>query len=143
MGCGWSNYCGCIDNDVFMMKKDLMIFLLAVLSYGLNRLNIDSYNNVLLSCFMTSYFNDIVGSIAFVAYCNILLFTQERRIQRLFSIILIMCLCGIIWEYVTPIFREDAVTDILDIVAYIIGGCVYWGIDFIGKTNTNEKNITG
>ena len=39
--------------------------------------------------------------------------------------------CGTIWEYVTPLFRKNTVSDIGDIVAYMIGGIVYWLINKI------------
>ncbi|ADU31051.1 hypothetical protein [Evansella cellulosilytica] len=33
---------------------------------------------------------------------------------------------GIFWEYVTPMYLSNSVTDPWDIVAYMFGGCIYW-----------------
>jgi hypothetical protein len=42
-----------------------------------------------------------------------------------------MLLIGIFWEYSPNIFRENAVSDIADIVAYEIGGLFYWFLFYI------------
>lgn len=75
---------------------------------------------------MSCYFKDLVGSIAFLAYCNFLLSTQKKEIVHLHHIVLLMLPCGLVWEYVAPFFRSDTVTDVLDLVAYIFGGIIYW-----------------
>ena len=40
-----------------------------------------------------------------------------------------MALClsaGFFWEYVTPLFRQNTVSDAMDLVCYAIGGSLYW-----------------
>lgn len=108
------------------MKRDFIIILTSVLLYLLNNSSIQYYSNKHIFWFMTCYFNDIVGSVAFLGYCNILLATQNRRIHRLTSIVLIMLACGFVWEYLAPVFRSDTFTDLFDFGAYIFGGFIYW-----------------
>lgn len=40
-----------------------------------------------------------------------------------------MFFSGVFWEYVTPIFRQNTVSDVWDILAYMAGGFMYWLID--------------
>ena len=37
-----------------------------------------------------------------------------------------MFCCGVFWEYVTPLFRVETVSDPFDILTYIVGGILYW-----------------
>jgi hypothetical protein len=34
--------------------------------------------------------------------------------------------CGLLWEYVTPFYRKDTTSDLLDIIAYMLGGLLFW-----------------
>lgn len=111
------------------MKKDFLIFIAAVSLYLLNKSAMSYYTDDTIRWFMSCYFNDIVGSVAFLAYCNFLLATQKRRLARLFHIVLLMFVCGLVWEFIAPLIREDTVTDLFDFGAYILGGCIYWYID--------------
>ena len=111
------------------MKRDFLLFISTVSLYLLNKAAMSHYTNDVLHWFMSYYFNDIVGSVAFLAYCNFLLATQKRRLTHLFHIVLLMFVCGLVWEFIAPLIREDTVTDLFDFGAYILGGCIYWCID--------------
>ena len=110
------------------MKRDFIIILISVSLYTLNNLFKGSYHQELIQMIMNGYFNDIVGSIAFMAYCNILLSTQKTRINKLSTIIIIMIACGFVWEFLGPLIRHDTYTDLLDFVAYVLGGTIYYYI---------------
>lgn len=81
-----------------------------------------------LKWFLSCYFNDIIGSITFMSYCGIVLEIFHRKMLKLHQIILLMFCCGLFWEYITPLFRSNTISDPFDIVAYILGGTIYWGI---------------
>lgn len=85
-----------------------------------------NYSNVYVNWFMTCYFNDIVGSIAFIAYCNILFEYKLYNHLKLNQIIVLLFFCGLFWEYIAPIFISYSVSDPFDIIAYMLGGCIYW-----------------
>ena len=55
-----------------------------------------------LKWFMTCYFNDLVGGITFIAYCNSVLYYYKVMIYRLCQIDLLLFLSGVLWEYITP-----------------------------------------
>lgn len=75
---------------------------------------------------MSSYFNDIIGSITFMAYTNLILSFRKIILSKLWQIELLMFSCGVFWEFITPIYRADTVSDIFDVLAYMVGGILYW-----------------
>jgi len=75
---------------------------------------------------MSSYFNDIIGGMTFTAYTNIILSFRNITISKLWQIELLMLFCGIFWEFITPFYRVDTISDIWDIFAYMLGGLLYW-----------------
>lgn len=79
-----------------------------------------------LKWFMSCYFNDAIGGITFIAYCNLIFSFSNRETFKLWIIETILLSSGLFWEYVTPVFRTDTVTDMWDIVAYLMGGFIYW-----------------
>ena len=85
---------------------------------------------------MSCYFNDIVGAVSFSAYCDIAFSFFGKSLNKLFKLEMILFVSGMFWEYITPIFRSDTVGDFFDIIAYMLGGLIYWKIkEYIRKGN--------
>ena len=76
--------------------------------------------------FMNCYFNDFIGGIVFIAYCNAVMGCYDKSLIKLKQIELLLFFAGVFWEYITPVFRKNTVSDAWDIVAYMAGGVVYW-----------------
>jgi uncharacterized membrane protein YvlD (DUF360 family) len=76
------------------------------------------------------HFNDFLGGIAFLAYTNILfdLVKPGYRIRRLWACLAYIFLCGVFWETVAPLFIPRSVGDPYDLIAYALGGAVYWAL---------------
>lgn len=111
---------------------------MVVFLYILNQVCKNSYPAGIIKWFMSCYFNDIVGSIGFIAYCNIILKKVSIYLYELWRIIFILFICGLFWEYVVPLFRVDSVSDPYDILAYMFGGFLYWiGVLIVKKS----KNV--
>ncbi len=71
------------------------------------------------------YFKDFMGSIAFVALVNIAArLCLQRTFQQAKHIIVLMLFAGFVWEFLMPFIRTTT-TDLLDIVAYVLGGLSY------------------
>lgn len=80
-----------------------------------------------VSYFMRCYFNDIFGCSVFLLYVSIVLsFMNKAFVIRLYHVELFTLICGILWEYITPLYRSDTTSDIYDIGAYMLGGLIYW-----------------
>lgn len=117
-------------------RKNIFLFFISTGACLLNQKMKLNISNETLRWFMTCYFNDIVGGIAFAAYCNHIFSYYKGMFQKLWKIELLMLSSGFFWEYLTPLFRYDTISDPWDIVAYMFGGFIYW---ILLKLNTETK----
>ena len=84
--------------------------------------------------FLDSYFNDILAGCVIVAIVNLLLsFGRINPLTKPLSCLVLCLVCGLIWEYVTPLYKPGAVSDIWDIAAYMLGGLIWCIIIKIAK----------
>ena len=107
-------------------KYNGVIILITLVLYIINQHIKQDIQNILLNRFMCGYFNDIIGSITFVAYVNIVLSFRQMCVNKLWQIIFLMLGCAFFWEVVTPLFRKSTVADFWDVIAYVCGGILYW-----------------
>lgn len=107
------------------MIINIVLIILTVALYEINQQLKFKISNEVIKWFMCCYFNDCIGAITFIAYCNIVMCFSKKKLEKLWQIELILFGCGLFWEIITPIYRNDTVTDIFDIVAYMIGGLLY------------------
>ena len=112
-------------------RHNFIIVTITLVLYAVNQLIKTKISIKFLRWFMSCYVNDFIGSITFIAYCNVILSFCNKEMTTLWQILLIIFSAGLFWEYVTPLFRKNTVSDIGDIVAYMIGGIVYWLINKI------------
>lgn len=65
----------------------------------------------------------------FSSYVNIILYIKKYPpITKISHIFIMMLCCGLFWEYVCPIFLDYSVSDFFDVIAYILGGGLYYCI---------------
>lgn len=102
----------------------ILIVIIAIL-YVTNNLYFKKNTNNNLRIFFNGYFNDLICPIAFMSYTNIILLTKNIEIIDIKYIVPIFIIAGIIWEFVAPYFKSNSITDIYDILSYIIGGILY------------------
>lgn len=130
MGNGWSNIsCTSYFRTYRIMQKkyNLTIIAITLILYSFNQITKSFIYIKAIKWFMVCYFNDIVGGITFISYCNVICGVfVNRQIIKLLQIEMLMFFCGLFWEYITPIFRKNTTSDIWDILAYMIGGFIYW-----------------
>ena len=107
-------------------RVNLFLILFTLLIYAINQRIKTQIENETLHWFMNCYFNDILGSITFIAYCNFVFSFRSYHMTSLIQIEGILFLCGLFWEYVTPLFRPTTVSDPFDLLAYLCGGFLYW-----------------
>lgn len=81
---------------------------------------------------MKCYFNDIFGCTGYLLMIGFLLtFTKTIKIE-LIHVIIFTLFFGLIWEFITPLYRHDTTSDVLDLFAYMTGGLLFWYV-FGGK----------
>lgn len=120
-------------------RKNLIIIGITVALYIVNQVIKTRIPIEAIRWFMSCYFNDTVGGITFMAYCNIVFSFYNREMLKLWQIELLMFFCGFFWEYLTPIFRANTVSDVYDICAYMVGGIIYWGITRKGQDGDQKE----
>jgi hypothetical protein len=94
--------------------------------YALNQLYLKPQ---LGGTFIHSYLNDILAGIALIGYSNVLFLLAgrvEHSFQRLRTMLALVMSAGLFWEYVTPLYRTESISDPLDLFAYVLGAGCYW-----------------
>lgn len=138
MGHGRSSI-SCSDNlcsDWLMVRrKNFILILVTIVLYIINQCIKNKIPIEGIRWFMTCYFNDTIGGITFMAYCGLVFEHYHRRMTKLWQIILLMASCGFFWEYITPLFRTNTISDPWDILAYVFGSIIYW---LIMRSEYNE-----
>ena len=105
-----------------------------MLIYCINRVLKRYINIPVIGYLCKCHLNDFIGGIVFCAYFNLILIAFERQtINKYYQIFIIILCTGIIWEYVFPIFLNYSISDIYDVLAYILGATVYYFIKKKGK----------
>ena len=116
--------------------KSVVLMLICSFLYAINQIILKKITKGYIHLFMVSYFNDLVAGLLIIDIWNIvMILVGYKRTNRLFQIAIINLLIGLFWEYSPNLFRKEAVSDVLDIVAYEIGGVIYW----IVMSVTGEK----
>lgn len=110
----------------YILWLDLAILLLCLLAYSTNQYIVKHItDNIFLHC----YFNDMLAPPILLSATNIFISLTPKH-SFLFitpvKIISITMGAGLFWELVTPTYRIDSVADSSDLVAYLIGGLLYY-----------------
>ena len=104
---------------------DVALVFFTALFYLLNNLVFKKTTTGILRLFFICYFNDLICPLLFVAYVNLLLNPLKKRLSKIWQIIVLCFLCGLVWEFVAPLLKKGSVTDIFDLFCYCIGGILY------------------
>lgn len=123
-------------------KKDLYFFIWPICVYLLNEAVKSKISIPILGYFLRCHFNDLLGGISFAAYVNFILsfsnWTTFRFVKLVHLIIQGVC-CGIVWEWITPLFINTSTGDFWDVVAYVVGMIIYWFFVVLPQTAVSNK----
>lgn len=111
--------------ESMLVQVSLLTGSSVLLLYIINRLFL---KNMLEWTFIQHYFNDVLAGMLIVAIVNVLavIGNQHRLLLISFLRLLIFtCICGLFWEYVTPLYLPYSVSDPFDVLAYMSGGALY------------------
>lgn len=112
-------------------------FVLCVVCMA-NKLHLFVFQGECIDYFFRCYFNDMVGTIFFFLYLSVVRsFLNFKFVFRLMHIVGMTLFCGVLWEYVTPLYRNDTVSDPWDMIAYLSGALCFWFL-FDGKALMND-----
>ncbi len=79
--------------------------------------------------FLHNYLNDVLAGILILSIANVIAVIGKQgrlMITSFVEILFFTFLCGLFWEYVTPLYLSYSVSDYLDVVSYMFGGLLYW-----------------
>ena len=110
------------------VNANLQMMVLSLAIYIIN-IKLTGKINIPWVCFLCgSYLNDFVGGVFYIAILNTIFyyFMNKNSITSLIYIEIVLLICGIVWEYITPLFRKNTVSDIVDIFVYMFSGVTYW-----------------
>lgn len=105
---------------------DIKVAVISIALYVLNNLYLKKITLGFLQMFFISYFNDVLAGIFFISVSNIILSFLKKRICELKRIVIILLCAGIIWEFFPILIHQNATCDMFDIIAYMLGGLIYW-----------------
>ena len=109
-----------------MKKTNHIIIIFSIILYILNKISLSKY-----SLFMSGYFNDILAGILLIAFTNLMFGFINKSIYKFVHIEIYLFAVGIFWEYITPLYKTSSISDPIDILAYMVGGFIYWIINKI------------
>lgn len=117
-----------------LITLNIVIGIVVIALYIINKFYLNRVLNIL---FFRFYFNDMLGGILIVTYSNVILQFSNYKdaLMKLHNILIFTLVVGLFWEYFTPLYYRVSVSDPLDVVAYMLGGVIYY---LIIRTNKNR-----
>ena len=97
-----------------------------LLIYTFNKLYLKTHTDNIL---IQNHLNDVLAGVLLLCYINALSIVSNQPkliVTRLSTVALITLSSGLFWEYITPLYLSKSVSDPLDVIAYIVGGVLYW-----------------
>lgn len=117
------------NGSVLRLYKQSALFRLsaiagsvAVAFYIANKVYITNLFDV---AFAQYYLNDVLAGVLIVSFVNILAVISNQRkllLTKPLHILVFTLICGLFWEYVTPLYLTYSVSDPFDVIAYMCGG---------------------
>jgi hypothetical protein len=121
-------------NKPRVLKLSVLLGFLSLVVYVLNQTILKP--NIQIT-FLHNHLNDVAAGVLLISYINVLsIITKQNRftLLKLQYILIILTLAGLFWEYITPLYLSKSVADPKDVIAYILGGLIYWLVVRISKT---------
>ena len=113
----------------FKRMGDISKIVCVLFLYALNRFYLKNVVVIpAISYILKCHFNDFLGGIFIIAYINLILEHSKYRHYRVDTVskaVTITLICGIFWECVAPFFVHQGVSDVYDVIAYVLGGITY------------------
>ncbi len=117
--CRWS-----YPNFVWL---NIFLFVVVLGTYAISRIVMPPF---VLPPSFAGHFHDLLATPVLLAASNLWIVACGRRHSTFVSLRSILALslaAGFFWEYITPLYRAST-TDILDLMAYALGGILYFGV---------------
>lgn len=122
--CG-SNNSSCNNN---FLRINAYLLLTSIILYVINQLFLKVY----FSFFILHYYlNDFIAMILLLSFSNFLLIKfrfNQYCLDDFLRIHFFALAVGLFWEFITPIYRSNSTTDVIDLLIYLFSGSIYYTI---------------
>lgn len=112
-----------------MNKADKYIVCVATSIYITNRFLLSKHAMIpIFSYLLRCHLNDFIAGIIIIPSVNMVLEHSKYRQWKIESYLEAICFsttCGLLWEYIFPLFYLRGTSDIWDMLAYNLGGFIY------------------
>lgn len=120
------------NNNGSFYNVNIIILIITIIAYVVNQKILKLTNYI----FFQYYFNDLLAPIIILSFSNYLLNLYNKVIKGK-NVYLFIIICGIFWEIITPLYKKNSVSDIVDFIMYIMGANIYMLI--VKGVKVNEK----
>lgn len=114
-----------IGSRRFGLLLNVVLTALCLVSYALSRLLLRHRCH---NWFLKNHFSDVLAGILLPAYSNALIAMtplKTRGFVRPCTILTLVFIAALFWEFVAPLFVRGSTSDPKDIIAYMLGGGLY------------------
>ena len=102
--------------------------------YALNRFALLPRADGLLHRLLSGYFADFLAGGMMIVLLFAALHLAHRKPPRPWHCLALALVCGLFWEYITPLYLPRSVSDPWDILAVLLGGgCILPGLYHLEK----------
>ena len=130
--------------SIKLKPVNLILIISVLILYLSNNVYLKNHTNGSMQKFFVCYFNDLICPLLFFSYSNILLICVSKELKKLKWIMLMGLCTGLVWEFFAPVIKPSSVTDVIDLICYLLGTFLYWYImklvDYIRKWVINDKS---
>ena len=127
----------CRWHRVAFNRLNVAIFVVALGIYGISR--VTSFPSMLPSS-LGGHFHDLLATPVLLSATNLWIIACRRSnlvLVRLTPILALSITAGLFWEFITPLYRAST-SDILDLLAYSVGGLIYFFVLRVFKQLPNK-----
>ena len=125
-------------------KQNVIVLLCIACLYCVNRFWLkETISLPVISYVLKCHFNDFLAGIAILAYINLMLSISKYHNKAILTFpkgFGVALGCGLLWEYLLPIFFPHGTSDIYDVLAYLLGGVSYISIIHLISRRTQSQN---
>lgn len=130
-------------DSVWKYKANPLCMMITIILYLMNQIVFKKCFVGEVGYFCNCFFNDLICQLFFLPYVQIFLIWVEREIRSYIGFLIVGMTAGLIWEFFAPLINAKAVTDIYDLICYLVGVHIYYVITIIEKkTVTSKMEIT-
>lgn len=120
-------------DSIWKYKANPLCMMITIVLYFMNQMVFKKCLTGAVGYFCNCFFNDLICQLFFLSYVQIFLIWAEREIKSYIGFLTVGMSAGLIWEFFAPLINTKAVTDIYDLICYLVGVHIYYVITIIEK----------